>query len=231
MIKKFVFALAILICSFSKADPLLRPRQAALVNKSMLTGPNTNRVQIVTASKLIGLTNFSWTAMMYQTNADRIVTVPGSLLIVPPSNAVMTIEWSIPMTRMVSSNFTDWIPETVMVRCISKLENDSAQKYVKVQTDSYGNPPVGQSLNLFWNSSPSPEVVGYNVYYGPNTQIYTNTISIGDVTNFNLAGLAPGGTYYIAVTARDQAGSESDMSNEVSATTVIPSDSLSIRNP
>ncbi|RMH08925.1 MAG: hypothetical protein D6704_02125, partial [Nitrospirae bacterium] len=67
-----------------------------------------------------------------------------------------------------------------------------------------------------------PDLAGYNVYYGTQSQIYTVAENVGltDTPNsptYLVTGLAPG-TYYFAVTALDTSGNESTFSNEASKT-------------
>ncbi len=73
----------------------------------------------------------------------------------------------------------------------------------------------GESYVLFWNSSISPDVVGYNLYYGGATQTYTNKVAVGSVTNATISGLLSGADYFFAATAVDSVGLESDFSNEI----------------
>ena len=72
------------------------------------------------------------------------------------------------------------------------------------------------NLILAWNPSPATGIVAYNVYSGIASQTYTNMFSVGNVTNANVTGLASGTIYYFSVTAIDQAGLESQFSNEIS---------------
>jgi len=72
------------------------------------------------------------------------------------------------------------------------------------------------SLTLNWNPSTSANLTGYRIYYGGASQIYTNSILVGNVTNAVVAGLAVGGTYYFGATTVDAAGNESVLSNEAS---------------
>lgn len=74
-----------------------------------------------------------------------------------------------------------------------------------------------EQVQLAWTASASVNtVVGYRVYYGASSRGYTNSSTIGNVTNITVT-LDPNqqGIYYFAVTARDAAGLESDFSNEV----------------
>ncbi len=74
------------------------------------------------------------------------------------------------------------------------------------------------SVTLAWNASSSPDVAGYNIYYGGASQTYTNMNSVGNVTNAAVPGLVQGSTYYFSVSAVDAIGLESAKSGEVSYT-------------
>lgn len=76
------------------------------------------------------------------------------------------------------------------------------------------------TIELAWDANSEPSVTGYNVYYGTQSGLYENSRDTGGASSnpvsFTLTGLAKGQTYYIAVTAYDTNGNESDFSNEVS---------------
>jgi hypothetical protein len=63
-----------------------------------------------------------------------------------------------------------------------------------------------------------PNLQGYRVYYGTASGRYLQGIDAGNVTTCPLASLSSKATYYLAVTALDVRGNESDYSNEVSKT-------------
>ena len=86
---------------------------------------------------------------------------------------------------------------------------------------------------LGWKASSSADVVGYNVYYGQATGAYTNPVSVANVTNATITGLAGGITYFFAVTAIDSQGLESDFSSEISFTlpTTNPAPSVTLATP
>jgi len=73
-----------------------------------------------------------------------------------------------------------------------------------------------QNVTLSWNPSTSPNVAGYDIYYGPACGTYTNKISVGNVTSATVPGLKEGACDYFVVTARATSGLESLPSNEVS---------------
>ena len=71
-----------------------------------------------------------------------------------------------------------------------------------------------QSATLSWGTINSPDVGGYNVYYGTQSGVYPNRLSAGNVGSTRVSGLQEGTTYYFVVTVYDLDGFESDPSNE-----------------
>jgi hypothetical protein len=74
--------------------------------------------------------------------------------------------------------------------------------------------PSTGSVSLFWDASTSSSIVGYNLYYGAASRVYTGQIALGNVMNTTVNTLTVGTTYYAAVTAVGLLGLESDYSNE-----------------
>jgi hypothetical protein len=79
-----------------------------------------------------------------------------------------------------------------------------------------GQPPIEKrgTLSLAWDASPDLNVTGYRLHYGTNSGSYQFTADVGIATNVTLAGLNEGREYYIAATAYNADGVESDFSNE-----------------
>jgi hypothetical protein len=71
------------------------------------------------------------------------------------------------------------------------------------------------SVALAWNPSTTSGVTGYRVYSGAASHAYTNVLQVGNATNATVSGLAPGTTYYFAVTAVNSLGLESVTSTEI----------------
>jgi len=76
-------------------------------------------------------------------------------------------------------------------------------------------------LKLTWAASVSPEVVGYNIYYGIQSGVYTTEISAGDVTNITIRNLTGGLTYYFAATAVNSEGLQSGFNTQLTNTIAL----------
>jgi PKD repeat protein len=76
------------------------------------------------------------------------------------------------------------------------------------------------AAQLAWDPSPDPTVVGYVIYVGQSSGVYSTTVDVGPATQYAFTNLPSGSTNYFAVTAYDGAGAQSIYSNEVSATEV-----------
>jgi hypothetical protein len=69
-------------------------------------------------------------------------------------------------------------------------------------------------IRLAWDQPPDTEIAGYKLYYGKASGRYDAAINVGNTSSYTL--IVPKGKYYIALTAYDNTGNESDASNEVS---------------
>ncbi|MDR3456867.1 MAG: hypothetical protein P4N60_05435 [Verrucomicrobiae bacterium] len=81
---------------------------------------------------------------------------------------------------------------------------------------------AGQSVTFGWEPSADPSVAGYNIYYGTASQLYTNKVSVGNMTTATIAGLVEGQTYYFAATTYDGLNLESVFSDEIAYTVPLP---------
>ena len=75
------------------------------------------------------------------------------------------------------------------------------------------------ALTLAWDLNTEADLAGYKVYYGTRSRDYDSIIDVGNVTQDTIKGLAPETRYYLALTAYDFSGNESDLSAEASAVT------------
>lgn len=72
-----------------------------------------------------------------------------------------------------------------------------------------------RTVSLAWDPTPGTNVVGYFIYFGIESGVYTNRAVVGNTNTFTVSGLTEGLTYYFVVTAGDGDELESDPSNEV----------------
>lgn len=78
--------------------------------------------------------------------------------------------------------------------------------------------PAGtQEMSLMWDPNSEQDLAGYRVHYGTETQQYTGASALPpSITSWPLDSAALGPfRYYLAVTAFDTAGNESDFSEEL----------------
>ncbi len=76
-------------------------------------------------------------------------------------------------------------------------------------------PPAPSDVTLAWNPSPTAEVSGYRLYFGPASRFYTNVLDVQQQTSVTVSRLREGSTYFFAVTSYTVDGLESDFSGEV----------------
>ena len=77
------------------------------------------------------------------------------------------------------------------------------------------------TLMLSWTApttnedgTPLEDLAGYRLHYGTESGKYLYVVDVGKYTSAELDDLAPD-TWYVAVTAYDYLGNESDFSNEI----------------
>ncbi len=73
----------------------------------------------------------------------------------------------------------------------------------------------GATVTLAWDANTEPDLAGYKIYYGTASGNYSDSIDVGDVTEYTVTGLDDGGTYYFAATAYDEDYNESAYSEEL----------------
>jgi len=82
-------------------------------------------------------------------------------------------------------------------------------------------PPPTQSVTFGWNPSTDTNVMGYNIYYGTASGVYTSKVSVGNVNTATVTGLVVGTTYYFAATTFDAFNNESAYSAEIAYTVPV----------
>ncbi len=71
------------------------------------------------------------------------------------------------------------------------------------------------SLHLQWDAVEEADLLGYRVYWGKVSGVYSWQRDMGKQTDFVLSGLSKGEQYYFVVTALDYWGNESAYSRQV----------------
>jgi hypothetical protein len=77
---------------------------------------------------------------------------------------------------------------------------------------------AAQSVTLAWDANTASNIIGYRLYAGTTSGVYTQEIEVGNNTSTLVSNLADGTTYFFTVTDYDTSGVESVHSNEVSYT-------------
>lgn len=75
------------------------------------------------------------------------------------------------------------------------------------------------SVTLAWD--PSTNALGYKLYYGTQSGVYSYSLDVGDVIQRSLSNIATGVDLFFAVTAYDST-SESNFSKELECYTLVP---------
>jgi fibronectin type 3 domain-containing protein len=86
-------------------------------------------------------------------------------------------------------------------------------------------------LDLAWSPNGEPDLAGYKIYYGTSSQDYINFVDVGLVTSYRLDELLDDTAYFVAVTAYDTAGNESDFSEEASGLSFPDQEDAGITSP
>jgi Fibronectin type III domain. len=71
------------------------------------------------------------------------------------------------------------------------------------------------AVTVRWNQNTEEDLAGYRLYYGHSSRDYIFSDTVGNLTSYTLNDLNKNLTYFIAVTAVDNSGNESDYSQEL----------------
>ena len=77
--------------------------------------------------------------------------------------------------------------------------------------------PNDGRITVEWEPCPEPDVAGYKVYWGNESGKYMRSAVVKGSTKYLIDGIQNGVEIYVAVSAFDTSGNESDLSKEVSA--------------
>ena len=67
------------------------------------------------------------------------------------------------------------------------------------------------SLQVSWNANTEEDLAGYRLYYGTQSNTYGQTVDVGNATSYTIGSAQNGSTYFVAVSAYDAEGNESDL--------------------
>jgi hypothetical protein len=81
---------------------------------------------------------------------------------------------------------------------------------------------AADSLTLIWDPSTDPAAVGYKLYVGTQSGVYTNIYDVGNVTSYVLSNTVPGQRYYIAASTYEAGGLEGPRSVEITGYSDAP---------
>jgi hypothetical protein len=70
-------------------------------------------------------------------------------------------------------------------------------------------------LTLAWDPNSEPDIAGYIIYYGTESETYAQKVDVGNYQGATISDLELNKTYFFAVTAYDLTGNESSFSNEI----------------
>jgi hypothetical protein len=73
----------------------------------------------------------------------------------------------------------------------------------------------GGEVTLRWHANEESDIAGYRLHYGTASREYPLSIDAGNRTDFTISNLQEGLAYFIAATAYDALGNESDYSAEI----------------
>jgi len=78
---------------------------------------------------------------------------------------------------------------------------------------------LGWDVPINEDNTSVTNIAGYRLYYGTNSQVYSDVITVGATPTATATNLLEGTTYYFAVVAFNDAGAESSFSQELATMT------------
>jgi hypothetical protein len=143
-----------------------------------------------------------------------------------PTNGSVTAVVTMPETRPImgvftGSSFADLLQiSTLSFNGTVNLDGtnyySSEARFAASAGTTYAIAVDNQSpVLLAWDPSPDLDITGYRLYYGTASRTYVGEIDVGNVTGSSGYGLLDGLTNFLAVTAYNIRGVESDFSDEI----------------
>jgi len=85
---------------------------------------------------------------------------------------------------------------------------------------------LAAQVKLAWEANIDPGVTGYKLYYGTASRVYGSPVDVGNVTQYTFTDIEEGKNGYLAVTAYDMYGTESEFSTELECFSLVPSSGI-----
>ena len=79
-----------------------------------------------------------------------------------------------------------------------------------------------RDVTLAWLPNEEPDILGYRIWYGSESENYIESIDVGNQTQFTITGLENDKKYFYAVTVYNTANRESGFSEEISYPSNMP---------
>jgi hypothetical protein len=162
------------------------------------------------------------------------VTVSGSV-----TNATNSL--TPPSFTIVSEKVTASITNPITLQFCTNLSSPTwwpAGTFVGSTNLSFTNTPavlfrgvcsnLTSSITLTWPASTNPNTMGYKVFYGTSSGVYTYVLNVGRATTVTIPNLTEGKTYYFFVCTYNSLGTASPYLTETSVTAPTPGFTLSI---
>lgn len=105
---------------------------------------------------------------------------------------------------------------------LNLLRNSSIARLLQPSTPPSTPPspsPSTGTVTLTWTTNREPDLAGYKIYLGTASGTYDSPGSpflVGNIRSYIVSNLPKGQTYFLAISAYDSAGNESELSAEVS---------------
>ncbi|MDI6788435.1 MAG: right-handed parallel beta-helix repeat-containing protein, partial [Planctomycetota bacterium] len=111
--------------------------------------------------------------------------------------------WGVATSSQIDARIFDWVDNS------TKGLSDFSPFASVIRIDTPIAPPAtitatggtGQ-IALTWTANTESDLAGYRVHWGTAPGVYTNSVNVGNVTNYTITPLSAG-TYYVTVTAYD----------------------------
>lgn len=196
------------------------------VRTAMAMAPEQEQTNMVDTLELMqlrdGTNYFYWTR--WQTNEAPIYPEVHATNTIPAAPTSISLEWSVPTMLLHSADLTNWNMREVQVSCRVMMDKETEAHYFRVPL-AVNTGLKGMSLNsvtVAWNPSTDPMVTGYIIYHGVESRSYTNKFDVANDITHTISNLNAGVEYFIAATAYNVIGLQSDYSDEISFTILEP---------